>query len=320
MKVASAVLAILCCFSGIAAAPTTGYHLVKKIPVGGEGSWDYLTVDQAARRLYVSHETQVEVLDVDSGTAVGKIPNTPGVHGIAIATEFGRGFVTDGRADSVTIFDLKSLKELGQVKTGSKPDAIVYDPATRRVLAMNGDSDSATVIDAADGKVAGTIDLGGGPEFAVADGKGKVFVNLEDKNILLELDPQKLAVNQRWPLAPCQAPSSMAMDRHNRRLFIGCRSHVMAAVDADNGHVITVLPIGDHVDATAFDPETGLIFNSNGDGTVTVIHQDSPNRYSVVDNLKTEPRAKTMAFDPKTRQLLIPCKLSGNFTILVFGK
>ena len=233
------------------------YHIIKKIPIPGQGGWDYLIVDDAARRLYVSHATQVEVLDVDSGTIVGKIPDTLGVHGIAIAPESGRGFVSDGQISTVTIFDLKTLSGIGKEPTGKKPDAIIYDSATSQVFAFNGGSDSATVISAADGKVAGTVDLGGGPEFAVADGNGYVFNNLEDKSQLVKINSRKLAVEQRWPLAPCESPSSMAMDRPNRRLFIGCRNKLMAVVDADSGKVITTVPIGEHVDATAFDSTLG---------------------------------------------------------------
>jgi len=303
-----------------ASASSGGYSLVKKIPIPGQGSWDYLTVDEPARRLYVSHGTQVEVLDIDSGTVAGQIPNTPGVHGIAIAPELGRGFVSNGQASTVTIFDLKTLKSLGDVPTGKKPDAIIYDPATSRVFAFNGGSNSTTVIEAKDGKVAGTIDLGGGPEFAAADGAGHVFDNLEDESLVLKIDSHNLKVEQRWPTAPCASPSSMAMDRTNHRLFLGCRSHVMAVMDADSGKVITTLPIGDHVDATAFDPETKLVFNSNGEGTVTVIHQDGPDNYSVVETVKTLPRAKTMALDPKTHRLFLSTAESGQFEVLVLGK
>jgi len=303
-----------------ASASSSGYSLVKKIPIPGQGSWDYLTVDEGARRLYVSHGTQVEVLDIDSGAIVGKIPNTLGVHGIAIAADIGRGFVSNGQSATVTIFDLKTLKPISDVPTGKKPDAIIFDPATSQVFAFNGGSGSVTVIHAADGKVAGTIDLGGGPEFAAADGSGYVFNNLEDENLVLKIDARKLTVEQRWKTAPCESPSSMAMDRLNRRLFIGCRSHVMAVMNADTGQVITTLPIGDHVDATAFDPETKLIFNSNGEGTITVIHQDSPDKYSVVENVKTLPRAKTMALDPKTHQLFLSTAENGQFEVLVVGK
>jgi YVTN family beta-propeller protein len=296
------------------------YHIIRKIPVPGQGGWDYLIVDEAARRLYVSHGTQVEVLDVDSSAIVGKIPNTLGVHGIAIAPEVGRGFVSNGQTSTVTIFDLKTLKTIGEVPTGKKPDGIIYDPATSQVFAFNGGSDSVTVISAADGKVAGTVALGGGPEFAVADGKGYVFNNLEDQNQVVKIDSRKLAVEQRWPLAPCEAPSSIAMDRPNRRLFIGCRSKVMAVVDADSGKVITTVPIGDHVDATAFDPDSRLIFNSNGEGTITVVHQDTPDKYSVMESVKTVPKAKTMALDSKTHQLFLSTAENGQFEILVVGK
>jgi len=297
-----------------------GYQITKKIPIPGQGGWDYLTVDEGARRLYVSHGTQVEVLDVDSGAIVGKIEKTPGVHGIAVAPELGRGVVSDGQASTVTIFDLKTLKTVGELPTGKKPDAIIFDPATSRVFAFNGDSKSATVIDAASGKVTGTVDLGGGPEFAAADGTGYVFDNLEDESLVLKIDARKMTVEQRWKTAPCESPSSMAMDRQNRRLFLGCRSKVMAVMNADTGEIITTLPIGDHVDATAFDRETGLIFNSNGEGTVTVIRQESPDKYSVVETVKTVPRAKTMALDPKTHQLFLSTAEGGQFEVLVVGK
>ncbi len=306
--------------SSFLAAPAEsapGYRIVKRIPIPGQGSWDYLAVDESARRLYVSHGTQVQVLDIDSGKIVGKIPDTPGVHGIALAPELSRGFVSDGKAAKVTIFDLKTLKTLGHVATGAGPDAIIYDPATSRVFAFNGDGNSATVIQAADGKVAGTIDLGGGPEFANADGEGHVFDNLEDQSLVVKIDSRKLKIEARWPTAPCQSPSSMAMDRPNHRLFIGCRSKVMAVMNADSGQIITTLPIGDHVDATVFDAEKRLIFNSNGEGTITVIHQDSPDKYSVVESVKTAPHAKTMALDSKTHQLFLSTAESGKFEVLV---
>jgi YVTN family beta-propeller protein len=299
----------------VASASAGDYQITKKIPIPGQGSWDYLIVDESARRLYVSHGTQVEVLDVDSGAIVGSIPKTLGVHGIAIAAELGRGFVSNGQSSTVTIFDLKTLKP-----TGQKPDAIIFDPATSRVFAFNGGSNNATVIEAATGKVAGTVALGGGPEFATADGSGFVYNNLEEENLVLKIDARKLTVEKRWPTAPCASPSSMAIDRANHRLFLGCRSKVMAVMNADTGQVITTLPIGDHVDATAFDPATKLIFNSNGEGTVTVVRQDGPDQYSVVETVKTLPRAKTMALDPKTHQLFLSTTDSGQFEVLVVGK
>ncbi|HZW96230.1 MAG TPA: YncE family protein [Candidatus Eremiobacteraceae bacterium] len=314
-----AVVAILGSVASIAVA-ADGYIITRKIPIPGQGSWDYLTVDETARHLYVSHGTQVEVLDVDSESIVGNIPKTPGVHGIALAPELGRGFVSNGQASNVTIFDLKTLKPIADVPTGQKPDAIIYDPASSRVFAFNGGSNSVTAIDAASGKVAGTIDLGGGPEFAAADGNGFVYNNLEDESLVLKIDSRNLTVEQRWPTGPCASPSSMAMDRANRRLFIGCRSKVMAVMNADSGKVITTLPIGDHVDATAFDPETKLVFNSNGEGTITVIRQESPDKYSVVETVKTLPRAKTMALDPKTHRLFLSTAEAGQFEVLVVGK
>lgn len=313
-----AAVFVLAC--AVLAAPSEEYSVIKKIPIAGTGSWDYLTVDEGARRLYVSHGTQVEVIDIDSLNLVGSIPKTPGVHGIAIAPEHGKGFVSNGQSNSVTVFDLKTLKTIVEVPTGQKPDAIIYDPATSRVFAFNGGGNSATAIDAATNKVAGTVDLGGGPEFAAADGKGYVFNNLEDESLVLKVNSRDLKVEQRWPTAPCSSPSSMAMDRANRRLFIGCRSKVMAVMDADSGKVITTLPIGDHVDATTYDPEAKLIFNSNGEGTITVVRQESPDKYSVVETVKTLPRAKTMALDPKTHQLFLSTAENGQFEVLVVGK
>jgi len=304
----------------VSAGANGGYSVTKKIPIPGSGSWDYLTVEAVARRLYVSHGTQVEVIDIDSLSVVGNIPKTPGVHGIAIAPAQGKGFVSAGQSNTVTVFDLKTLKTITEVSAGQKPDAIIYDPATFRVFAFNGGSNSATAIEAATNKVVGTVDLGGGPESAAADGKGYVFNNLEDDSLVLKINSRDLKVEQRWPTAPCASPSSMAMDRANRRLFIGCRSKVMAVMDADSGKVITTLPIGDRVDATAFDPEANLIFNSNGEGTVTVIRQENPDKYSLVETVKTLPRAKTMALDPKTHQLFLSTVENGQFEVLVVGK
>ena len=303
-----------------AGAQSSGYKVIKKIPVPGDGGWDYLNVDSDAHRLYVSHGTRVEVIDLETEKVVGQIADTAGVHGIAIASEFGRGYTSNGKSSNSTAFDLKTLKVLGQTATGSKPDAIIYDPASKRVFAFNGDSSSATAINAADGKVAGTVDLGGGPEFAAADGKGTVFVNLEEQNMVVAFDSQALKVLNKWPLAPCQTPTAMAMDRPNRRLFIGCRSKVAAIVNADNGKVIQTLPIGDHVDAAAFDPDAGLVFFSNGDGTINVIHQDSPDHYSAVDIIQTAPKAKTMTLDPATKRLYLSTAEAGQFEILVVGK
>lgn len=285
---------------------SSGYHLAKIIPVGGDEGWDYVTVDSDARRIYVSHGSRVVVLDADSGAVTGEIPDTQGVHGIAVASDLGRGFTSNGRANTVTIFDLKTLSTLGTIKVGTNPDAIVYDADTKRVFTMNGRSQDATAIDAANGTVVGTLALGGKPEFAVADGKGSIFVNIEDKSELVEFDPQKLAVLHHWRLAPCQEPSGLAMDRKNRRLFAGCDNKMMAVVDADTGKIIATPAIGEGVDANGFDPATNLAFASNGDGTLTVVHEDSPNKFTVVDNVPTKRSARTMGLDLKTRNIFLP--------------
>ena len=330
---------LLFCLGATGAPPAPGYHHVKKITLGGEGGWDYLTIDSAARRLYIARATRVMVLDADSGAQVGEIADTPGVHGVALAPQLGRGFTSNGRASTVTIFDLKTLKPLGQAKTGSNPDAIVYDAVTRRVFTFNGASKDATVIGAADGSVSGTIALDGKPEFAVADEAGRIYVNLEDKSELLAIDSRQLTILNRWPLAPCKEPSGLAMDRKNRRLFVGCGNKVMAVVDADSGRVLTTLPIGSGVDATAFDPGTSLAFSSNGDGTLTVVREESPDKFTVVENVATQRGARTMALDEKTHNVYLvtaefgppreptpdnprgrPSMLPGSFVLLVFGQ
>jgi YVTN family beta-propeller protein len=305
----------------VSAAPSSGYHVIKKVAVPGTGGWDYVTVDEANRRVYIAHATQVEVLDADTAELVGTIPNTPGVHGVAVVPELGRGFITAGKADSVIIFDLKTLKLLGEIKVGKKPDAIIYDPGTKHVFAMNGDSDSTSVINPADGKVVGTIDLGGGPEFAAADGKGNVYINLEESAETLHIDANTLKVLHRWPLAPGKTATAMAFDPQTRRLFAGCRGgQLMVVLDADSGKVITTAPIGERVDAAAFDPETKLVFMSTGGGTTSVFHQDSADKYTLVDTLTTNPGSKTMGLDPKTHHLFVPANIGGQFTVLVFGQ
>src|SRR6266581_4031912 len=235
------------------AAAGPGYHVIKTYKLGGEGGWDYLTADSDARRVYISRGTHVMVIDADSGKSVGDIADTPGVHGIALAPELGRGFISNGREGTVSIFDIKTLATSSKVKVGDNPDAILYDPATKRVFTFNGRSQDSTAIDAATGTVLGTIKLGGKPEFAASDGKGEIFVNIEDKSELLAIDPNKLEVKAKWPLAPCTEPSGLAIDRKHRRLFVGCDNKMMAVVNADNGKVITTLPIGEGVDATWFD-------------------------------------------------------------------
>jgi DNA-binding beta-propeller fold protein YncE len=325
--------------AALAMAADSGYHVVKTYKLGGEGGWDYLTLDSASRRLYISRATHVVVIDADSGQAVGDIPDTPGVHGIALAPELGRGFVSNGREGTATIFDLKTLKPITKVKVGENPDAIVYDPITKRVFTFNGRSHDATAIDAANGTVVGTIPLDGKPEFAVSDLSGEVFVNLEDKSQLLAINPAKLQVTSRWPLTPCESPSGLAMDRKNRRLFAGCDNKLMAIVDADSGKLVTTLPIGRGVDATAFDPGTSLAFASCGEGVLTVIREDSPDKFSVEENAPTAAGARTMALDEKNHAAYVvtakfgpppaptadqphprPAILADSFLVLVLSK
>src|SRR5713226_6907537 len=281
------------------AAVTAQYQLKQKFTIGGDGGWDYLTYDTAGKRLFISRATRVQVVDPEKGTVIAEIPDTLGVHGIALAQDLGKGFTSNGRENSVTVFDLKTLKETSKIKLdgAENPDAILYDPASKRVFTFNGRSKNATAIDAASGTVAGNIPLDGKPEFAAADGKGMVYVNIEDKSELTSIDARKAAVVKTWPLAPCQEPSGLTMDQKNRRLFAGCDNKLMAIVSADTGKVIATLPIGEGVDATAFDPETGLAFSSNGDGTLTVIHEDSPDKFSVVQNARTQKAARTMALN-----------------------
>jgi YVTN family beta-propeller protein len=327
--------------SAIATPGPSGYHLLKKITLGGEGGWDYITFDSPTRRLFISRQTKVIVLDVDSEKVVGEIPGTEGVHGIALAPEFNRGFTSNGRANTITIFDMKTLAVIGSVPAGTNPDAIVYDPASKRVFAMNGRSSNSTAIDAATGKVVATIPLVGKPEFAVADGAGHVYVNIEDKNEMWQIDSQKLAVITHWSLAPCQEPSGLAMDIEHHRLFSGCDNKMVAVVNADTGKVIATPPIGDGVDANGFDPGTGFVFSSNGEsGTLTVIHEDSPDKYTVVENVPTQKSARTMALDPKTHEVYLvaaqfgprpttptpenprgrPPILPNSFVVLVYGR
>jgi YVTN family beta-propeller protein len=310
------VLALVCTS---ALAATVNYQLLKKVPVPGAAGWDYLTVDDTARRIYISHATQVDVLDADSFALVGMIPNTLGVHGIAIASEAGRGYISAGKSDAVVPFDLKTLKPLPEIKVGKKPDAITFEPLTKRIYVMNGDSDSITVLNAADGSLAGTIDLGGGPEFAVSDGKGNLYVNLEEKNETLHIDVNTMKVKDRWALAPCATPTSLAMDVDYHRLFVGCRSHHLAVLNTDNGKVVFTAPIGERVDAGAFDAKTRLVYLSTGDGKVFVFHQDSPDQYSLAQEIPTVKGAKTMGYDPKTRNVIVPTNDNGSMSVLILS-
>jgi DNA-binding beta-propeller fold protein YncE len=290
-----------------AAPAKSGYHVAREIKLGGEGGWDYLTVDPAARRLYVSHSTKVTVVDVDSGKRVGDIQNLSGVHGIALAPDLNRGFISNGRSSMITIFDPRTLATLSEVKsTGENPDAILYEPFSHQVFAFNGRGKNATVLDAKTGKVAGTIELGGKPEFATSDLKGRVFVNIEDTGEVAVLGTKDLAVKARWPLKPCEEPTGMAIDRRHHRLLIGCSNRLAAFVDTEKGRLVTTVPIGDGVDGTAFDPATGLGYSSNGEGTLTVIREETPDKLTVVETVPTRKGARTIALDEKTHSLFLP--------------
>lgn len=280
------------------------YHLLQKIEVGGEGGWDYLFADGDAHRLYVSHSTKVVVVDTETNKIIGEIPNLKGVHGIAVDSKSGHGFISDGRDNSVVIFDLKTLKVLSTVPVGKNPDCVIYDSATKRIFAFNRGDSSISVIDAKTEKVVGTIDLGGHPEFATSDGKNMVYVNLDDKSEVVAIDSSKLEIKNRWSLAPQgEDPSGMAIDRKNRRLFIGCGNEKMIVMNADNGKILAALPIGEGVDAVGFDEKTKLAFSSNGEGTLTVVREDSPDKFSVVEDVKTQRGTRTMAVDTKTHKV-----------------
>jgi len=289
-----------------AAFAQSGYHQLKKISIPGDGFWDYLIADGASGRVFVSHGTEVDVVDGKKGEVTGKIDGLKLVHGIALAPEFNRGFISDGAANQVVIFDLTTLAKVGEVDAGMNPDGIIYDPATKRVFAFNGRSGSATVVDAEKGTLAGTVTLEGKPEFPAPDGKGHVFVNIEDKSEVMDIDAKTLTVVHKWPLAPCEEPSGMAIDTSTRRLFSGCDNKMMAVMDADTGKVVATVPIGDGVDSTWFDPGTKYVLNSCGqDGVLTVIHEDSPDKYTVVENVKTEKGARTMALDRETHNIYL---------------
>jgi YVTN family beta-propeller protein len=282
------------------------YKIVNRISFAGEKGWDYLFADSESRLLYVSHGDQVEVVDLDSQKAVATIGGMSRIHGIAIANDLHRGFISDGGSNVVVVFDTKSRAELQRVKTGTNPDGIVYDPYSKRIFVFNGRSGDATVIEAATGAVAGTIVLGGKPEFPVSDGKGGLYANIEDKSEIVKIDPKTLQIEKRWPLTPCEEPSGLAMDGESRRLFSVCSNKQMAVIDADSGKVVTRVPIGDGPDAVAFDPDKKLIFSSNGqDGNITVVKEDSADKYSVVETVTSEKSARTLALDGKMHNLYL---------------
>ena len=301
-KIVTPALAAL--FAVAAFAAPTGWKILKEIKIGGDGGWDYLTMDKDARRLYVSHATHVVVVDPDAGKVVGDIPDTPGVHGIALAPGLNRGFVSNGRGNNVTIFDMKTLKMISQVATGQNPDSIRFEPKSGRVFTFNGRSNDSTAIDAKTGMVAGTIPLGGKPEFSVADDKGHVYVNIEDTSEIVEIDAAKAAATKRYSLKPCDGPSGLAIDIKKRRLFSVCGNRVMAISDPDAGKVLASPAIGQGSDGVAFDPGTGYAISSNGDGTLTIV-QEMGGKYDVLDNIATARGARTIAVDEKTHNVYL---------------
>ena len=320
-------------------AGASGYHLANKVKLGGSGGWDYLEVDPATHRLFISRATHVIVVDPAQGKLIGDIPNTQGVHGIALADEFNKGFTTNGRTSDSTVFDLTSLAVSGTIKTDKDTDAVIYDPFSKRVFTFNGDANTATAIDAASAKAVGTIPLGGGPEFGASDRKGNIFVNLEDKSALVKLDAKTLKIENTWPLAPCESPSGLAIDAEHEILIVGCHNKLMAFVDGNSGKVLGTVPIGQGVDANRFDPATGYAFASCGDGTLTIAHEDSPTSFSAVETIQTQRGARTMAIDYATHDVYLvtadlgpappatkdnprprPAIIPDTFTLLIYKK
>ena len=321
-------------------AAAQGYQVKKKIELGGDGGWDYLTVDNADRRLYIARATRVMVVDLDGGKLIGEIPEVTGAHGVAVVRDLGRGFATAGQTGDVVVFDTKDLKTLSRIKAGESPDAILYDSFSKRLFVFNGRSKDATVIDAASSTVAGTIPLGGKPEAGVSDGQGKVFVNIEDTAEIAELDAKEMKVLRRWKLGTCEDPTGLAFDAKNRILFSACGGNKQMAISsADKGELVTTVEIGAGSDGAAFDPDSMNAFSTNGEGSITVVHEDSPSKFTVSQTVTTQRGARTVALDPKTHQVLTmtaqfgpapaptaevprprPVAIPGTFAVLIVDK
>ena len=320
------------------AAPAP-YRLLNTIAIGGSGGWDYLNVDPAGTRLYVSHGTQVEVIDLKTRKLIGTIPNTPGVHGIEVVPGANRGYITCGRTNQCVVFNLTTLKPITTVPTGPKPDALLYDAFSKRVVLFSNEGGKSTVLDGKTGLAVGTAELGGDVEAGVSDGRGSIFVNIENKNEIVQFDAQTLAVKKRYSLAPGKEPTGLGYDHKTNRLFSGCANEKLVVTDSRTGKQIAVLPTGKGTDGTVFDPATNNIITSNGVGTLTVIHEDAPNKYTVVANVLTARGARTLALDPKSHHLFTctadygpvpaptadnpnprPSIVPGTFRVLEFGK
>jgi YVTN family beta-propeller protein len=310
-----AVTAIISVSASAADTATAQFKIVSRFPLEGSGRWDYLLVDADGRRVFMARSTHFSVFNADTGAVVGDIPDTPGAHGVALAPDLGIGFTSNGGENKVSVFDLKTLKVLTKIETGGNPDSIFFHPATKTVFVQNGKGNSSTVIDAAKQTVLATIPLPGRPEFSVYDNSGNVFINLEDKSAIAVVDAAERKLKATWPLGGCEAPTGLAIDRENHRLFSACDNKVLAVVDSENGKVLQTLPIGDDCDAVAFDPATGYIFASNGEGMVTIIHSDTSHKYAVEQTLTSMPGSKTMALDPSTHKLYLPsAKFTGSPT------
>jgi DNA-binding beta-propeller fold protein YncE len=333
-------LAVFLFIPGLASSQkATGYHLIKKTVLGGEGFWDYLALESATRTMYITHGTEVVLFQVDSGQKLQSITGLQGVHGVAFVPTLGRGYISNGRADVLTVFNLKTGEKSSEIKTGANPDAILYDDFSGRLFSFNGRSADATAVNVADNSTAGTIALGGKPEFAQSDGKGTIFVNIEDTGEIAAFDSKSLLVLRRWKLAPGEEPSGLALDKKNRRLFSVCANKLLVVSNADSGAIVATAPIGSGCDGVRFDPVTGLIFSSNGEGTLTVIRQVTPDKYEVAETVGTARGARTLELDLKTHHVFVvtaelapapaataenprprPQVVPGTFQILEFGR
>ncbi len=297
MKRILAIVLTAATFAAVPAFAQKQFKVTNRVKLGGEGGWDYLVYDPDGKRLFLTRGSHVMVVDAATLKVTGDIPDLSAIHGVALAPEFNRGFISNGGDDTVTIFDLKSLKKLDSVKVGERPDAILYDPFSKHVFTFNARSKDSTAIDAASGKVVGTVALGGKPEFPASDGQGKLYLNIEDKSQIAEVDVAKLKVLNTWPVAPSQEPSALAFDAEHDRLFAGCHNKMMVVVDSESGKVVATVPIGEGVDAGRFNPKTKEIYMSCGEGVLTIVHEDTPDKYSVRQNLSTVKGARTMALD-----------------------
>lgn len=294
-------------FIGVTVNAQSHYKIVNKFHIEGNGGWDYISVDETNSRIYVSHATVAQAIDIKTGKLIGTIPDTKGIHGIAFAPALNKGFTSNGRDSSVTVFNLKTLAVITKIKvTGKNPDAILFDPFSQKVFTFNGGSSNATVIDAKDNKVVATITLDGKPEFPATDGKGTIFVNIEDKSKISVIDAKTLKVTKSWPIAPGEEPSGLALNNQSHRLFSVCSNKLMVITDAETGKVVTTLPIGDRCDGVAFDPEYRRAYSSNGEGTITVVQEEDANRFKVLETINTQKGARTIAVDKETHHLYLP--------------